>query len=42
MLDHYRSLSQEAVVLEGNNHSLEIEAAETKYKPDLFSIIRGL
>lgn len=30
MLDHYRSLSQEATVLESNNHSLENEASETK------------
>lgn len=30
MLEHYRSLSYDAIVLEGNNHSLEIEAAETK------------
>ncbi|KAI4463577.1 centrosomal protein 2 [Holotrichia oblita] len=30
MLDHFRSLSQEATVLETNNHSLETEAAETK------------
>lgn len=30
MLEHYRSLSHDAIVLEGNNQSLEIEAAETK------------
>ncbi|KAK9721231.1 LAIKA domain [Popillia japonica] len=30
MLDHFRSLSQEATVLETNNHSLETEAAESK------------
>lgn len=31
MLNHYRSLSQGAVILEDTNHSLEAEAAETKY-----------
>lgn len=31
MLDHFRSLSQDAVILEGTNSSLEAEAAETKY-----------
>lgn len=31
MLDNYRTLSQDAVMLEGNNHSLELEAAETKF-----------
>ncbi|XP_055902694.1 centrosomal protein of 135 kDa [Eupeodes corollae] len=30
MLDHYRSLSHDAVLLEGNNQSLEVEAAECK------------
>lgn len=30
MLDHYRSLSHDAIVLQGNNHSLELETAETK------------
>ncbi|XP_037806240.1 centrosomal protein of 135 kDa [Lucilia sericata] len=30
MLDHYRSLSHDAVMLEGNNQSLENEAAEYK------------
>ncbi|XP_036326953.1 centrosomal protein of 135 kDa-like [Rhagoletis pomonella] len=30
MLEHYRSLSHDAVVLEGNNQSLEVEAAEQK------------
>lgn len=30
MLDHYRSLSHDAVMLEGNNQSLEHEAAEYK------------
>lgn len=31
MLEHYRTLSHDAVVLEGTNQSLELEAAETKY-----------
>lgn len=31
MLDHYRSLSHDAIVLEGNNQSLELEAAEKKF-----------
>ncbi|XP_050335974.1 centrosomal protein of 135 kDa isoform X1 [Bactrocera neohumeralis] len=30
MLEHYRSLSHDAVILEGNNQSLEVEAAEHK------------
>lgn len=30
MLNHFRSLSLEATVLESNNHSLESEAAEAK------------
>lgn len=30
MLNHFRSLSLEATVLENNNHSLESEAAEAK------------
>lgn len=30
MLNHFRSLSMEASVLESNNHSLETEAAEAK------------
>ncbi|XP_036214031.2 centrosomal protein of 135 kDa [Bactrocera oleae] len=30
MLEHYRSLSHDAVILEGNNQSLEVEAAEQK------------
>ena len=30
MLEQYRSLSHDALVMEGNNHSLEVEAAETK------------
>lgn len=30
MLDFYKTLSQDAVMLEGNNQSLELEAAETK------------
>ena len=30
MLEHYRSLSHDAVMLEGNNQSLETEAAEAK------------
>ncbi|KRT79397.1 hypothetical protein AMK59_8205, partial [Oryctes borbonicus] len=35
MLDHFRSLSQEATVLENSNHSLETEAAETKVQLSL-------
>lgn len=31
MLEHYKSLSQDAVTLEGNNNSLEAEAAEARY-----------
>lgn len=31
MLDHYRCLSHDAVMLEGNNQSLEHEAAECKW-----------
>lgn len=31
MLEHYKSLSEDAVLLEGNNHSLELEASEAKY-----------
>lgn len=30
MLNHFRSLSLEATVLENNNHSLESEAAEAR------------
>lgn len=30
MLNHFRSLSLEATVLENNNHSLESEAAEVR------------
>lgn len=30
MLNHFRSLSLEATVLESNNHSLETEAAEAR------------
>lgn len=30
MLDHYRSLSHDAVLLEGSNHSLEAQATEYK------------
>jgi len=30
MLNHFRSLSLEATVLESNNHSLESEAAEVR------------
>lgn len=30
MLEHYRTLSQDAVALEGNNHSLEMEATDAK------------
>lgn len=33
MLDQYRTLSHDAVALEGTNHSLELEAAESKYDP---------
>lgn len=31
MLEHYKSLSQDAVALEGNNNSLEAEAADARY-----------
>lgn len=31
MLEHYKSLSQDAVALEGNNTSLEAEAADARY-----------
>lgn len=30
MLENYLTLSHDAVVLEGNNQSLELEAAQTK------------
>lgn len=30
MLDFYKTLSQDATILEGNNHSLEAEAAEAR------------